>query len=65
MNEYPQWHPNDELHYSDADDPFAIYCPACGGTGVDDPNFDGRDDEGYTPCWLCHGEGLLYNDEQN
>lgn len=55
--------PNDELRYSDADEPFAIYCPHCGGTGIDDPNFDGWDDEGYEPCSLCFGNGLLYNEE--
>lgn len=69
MSDYPDWHPNNELHYSDADDPFAIYCPACGGTGVDKqadthglPPYDGYDDE-YPPCGVCHGQGLLYNDE--
>lgn len=38
-------------------------CPDCGGTGVNDPNFDGWDDEGYTPCSLCHGQGQLDNEE--
>ena len=69
MSDYPDWHPNNELRYSDADDPFAIYCPVCGGTGIDKyadtnglPPYDGWDDE-YPPCAECHGQGLLYNDD--
>lgn len=34
-------------------------CPECGGTGVDDPNFDGWDDEGWLSCEACNGTGLM------
>ena len=65
MSDYPEWHPNNnELYHSEADDPFAVYCPTCGGSGVDDPNFDGWDDEGWIPCATCHGQGLLYRDDE-
>lgn len=36
-----------------------LLCPVCGGTGVDDPNFDGWDDEGWLPCEACNGTGLM------
>ncbi len=70
MNDYPYWQKsNDEWWDSDADGPFSIYCPACGGTGVDMtadthglPPYDGWDDE-YPLCDLCSGCGLLYKDE--
>lgn len=57
---------DERLRYSDADDPFSMYCPACGGTGIDS-SFDlygvvaGEDN--YPMCSICHGEGLLYYDE--
>ena len=35
-----------ELYHSEGEEQFAVYCPTCGGSGVDDPNFDGWDDEG-------------------
>lgn len=57
-----------ELYYLGEDTPFAVYCPVCGGTGVDPdadtgglPPFDGWDDE-YPPCAGCGGQGLLYRE---
>lgn len=50
----------------DSDDgeflPYATLCWHCGGTGIDDPTFDGWDDDGYIPCEHCGGSGLLYFD---
>lgn len=36
-----------------------LLCPVCGGTGADDPNFDGWDDEGWLPCEECNGTGMI------
>lgn len=36
-----------------------LLCPVCDGTGADDPNFDGWDDEGWLPCEACNGTGLM------
>ena len=56
----------EELRYTDADDPFSIYCPACGGTGID-PDFDLYgiviEDNDLLICRVCYGEGLLYSED--
>lgn len=40
-------------------------CPHCKGTGVDDPEFDGWDDEGWKRCEGCKGVGMLDERQPN
>ncbi len=54
-----------EFYYVGEDEPFAVICWYCGGSGTDDITWDGWDDDGLSDCPECDGQGLIYLDEGN